>query len=470
MGEERRLAGQAGGQGLQRLASARGVTPNAACTLRSVAAVLTSEKDRPTVSWSTRSRCRPSSRAAPTTSAARPGTDTWNVSKKARRQHLEPGPGQSRGGTSGELVGASRDRPQALRTVVDGVHRGHDGEQHLGGADVGGRLVPADVLLPGLQGEAVGRASLGVDRDPDQAAGQVPLQARGDGHVAGVRAAVEQRDAEALGRADHDVRPQRARRLEQGQGEQVGGDDDERVPGVRGLGDRARVDDPARRRPGTAAARRRARPPGSPSARSATTHVDAHGLGAGAHDLDGLRKRVRVDDERSRRLPVAAAYQRHRLRGRGALVEERRVGGRQPGQVADHRLEVEQGLEASLGDLRLVRRVGGVPARVLEHVAPDHRRGERAVVAQADHRLRRAVAGREVTKLAGDVLLRGRGRKVQRPGRADPTGDGGRHQGLERLVADGPRACARRPSGRSPMWRSAKDTGQSVIERAAGSF
>src|SRR3546814_9110392 len=37
---------------------------------------------------------------------------------------------------------------------------------------------------------------------------------------------------------------------------------------------------------------------------------------------------------------------------------------RQAGQVGDHGLEVEQGLEAPLGDLRLVGRVGGVPTRV----------------------------------------------------------------------------------------------------------
>ena len=62
--------------------------------------------------------------------------------------------------------------------VVDGVHDGHDGEQHLRGADVGGRLLAADVLLAGLQREPVGRAALGVDRDADQPAGQVPLEAR----------------------------------------------------------------------------------------------------------------------------------------------------------------------------------------------------------------------------------------------------------------------------------------------------
>ena len=66
-------------------------------------------------------------------------------------------------------------------------------------------------------------------RDPDQPSGQVPLEAGGDGHEAGVRAAVEHRDAEPLRRADDDVGAELAGRLEQGQREQVGGDHGERA-------------------------------------------------------------------------------------------------------------------------------------------------------------------------------------------------------------------------------------------------
>jgi hypothetical protein len=34
--------------------------------------------------------------------------------------------------------------------VVDSVHAGHDGQKHLGGADVGGRSVALDVLFTSL--------------------------------------------------------------------------------------------------------------------------------------------------------------------------------------------------------------------------------------------------------------------------------------------------------------------------------
>ena len=78
--------------------------------------------------------------------------------------------------------------------------------------------------------------------------------------------------------------------------------------------------------------------------------------------------------------------QRHRLGGGGGLVQQRRAGPRQRGQVGDHGLEVQQRLEAALGDLRLIRGVRGVPGRVLQHVAADDGRGDGVVVAQADHR------------------------------------------------------------------------------------
>jgi hypothetical protein len=70
--------------------------------------------------------------------------------------------------------------------------------------------------------------------------------------------------------------------------------------------------------------------------------------------------------------------------GRG-LVEQRGVGDRQPGQVRHHRLEVQQRLQPALADLGLVGRVGGVPGRVLQHVALDRGRRDRAVKALPDH-------------------------------------------------------------------------------------
>ena len=46
---------------------------------------------------------------------------------------------------------------QPFGAVIDRVHRGDDRQQHLRGADVGGRLFAADMLLAGLQRQPIGR-------------------------------------------------------------------------------------------------------------------------------------------------------------------------------------------------------------------------------------------------------------------------------------------------------------------------
>ena len=116
----------------------------------------------------------------------------------------------------------------------------------------------------------------------------------------------------------------------------------------------------------------------------ADDHLPAERLRPRADHVDRLRMAVPVHEERPRlrlRRPLA---ERHRLRRRRRLVEQRRVRHVQPGQVADHRLEVQQRLQPPLADLRLIRRIGRVPGRVLEDVPLDHRRRHRPVVPLPD--------------------------------------------------------------------------------------
>jgi hypothetical protein len=72
---------------------------------------------------------------------------------------------------------AMRVRP--CGPVVHGVHAGDHRRQHLRRADVGGRLLAADVLLARLQREAVGGLPCAVDADAHQAARQRALERRG---------------------------------------------------------------------------------------------------------------------------------------------------------------------------------------------------------------------------------------------------------------------------------------------------
>ena len=121
------------------------------------------------------------------------------------------------------------DLADALRPVIDREHAGDDGEQHLRGADVAGRLLAADVLLARLHGHAQRRVPGGVDRDADDAAGHGALVLVAGGEKGRMRAAIAHGHAEALRRADGDVGAEFSRRREERQRQEVGGDDGERA-------------------------------------------------------------------------------------------------------------------------------------------------------------------------------------------------------------------------------------------------
>ncbi|GAA3074181.1 hypothetical protein GCM10020000_68970 [Streptomyces olivoverticillatus] len=244
------------------------------------------------------------------------------------------------------------------------------------------------MLLAGLQGEPVGLVAVGVDGDADQAAGEAAGELLVHGHVSGVRTTEAHRDAEALAGADGDVRPELARGGQQGQRQEVGGDGDDRAEPVGLLDAGAQVTDGAG---GSGVLQQHAEDTaldelgGDALGEVGDDDLDAGGLGAGLDDGDGLGQGVGVDEEDALLDLADAAGERHGLGGGGALVEQGGAGGGQTRQVGDDRLEVEQRLQAALRDLRLVGRVGRVPGGVLHDVAQDDRRGERAVVAEADH-------------------------------------------------------------------------------------
>ena len=201
----------------------------------------------------------------------------------------------------------------------------------------------------------------------------------------GVRAAEAHRHAEALGRADAMSAPSAPGGVEQHAGEQIGGDDGEPA----GVVDRGRSPRSSRRqragRAGGTEQRAEAPPPGRASVRGRRRRVRCRsarpGCAARRSSAGGCRRGRRSVSVVALRQP---AGHRHGLGRGGGLVEHRGVGQVEPGEVGHHRLEVEDRLQAALADLRLVRRVGRVPGRVLEHVAQDDRRGDRAVVPHAD--------------------------------------------------------------------------------------
>lgn len=331
------------------------------------------------------------------------------------------------------------DALQPLGPVVDGVHPGHHGKQHLGGTDVAGRLLATDVLLTRLQSEPVRLVPVRVDGHAHQPSGQAARELLVYGHVSGVRPAEAHRHTEPLRRTDRDVGTQLTRRLQQRQREQIGGDGDERAQLVRPVDDRLDV------AYGTGGARVLDQHAVDLTlgelGRDALAEVgdddlDAGRLGPRLDHGDGLRQRVRVDQEQALLVLAHPPGQRHRLGGGRALVEQRGTGGRQPGEVGDHGLEVQQRLEPPLGDLRLVRRVSRVPGRVLHDVPQDDGRREGPVVPEPDHGAEHLVTVGQRAQLGQHLGLGARTRQLQVVGVLDHIRHRGGGQLVEGAVAD----------------------------------
>ena len=102
-------------------------------------------------------------------------------------------------------------------------------------------------------------------------------------------------------------------------------------------------------------------------------------------DFDDLRMAVLRDEENfAAFLVLEPVAHHHGFRRGGGLVQKRGVGDFQSGQIAHHRLEVQQHFQAALRNLRLVGRVLGVPAGIFQDVALNHRGRDAVVVTQAD--------------------------------------------------------------------------------------
>ena len=329
---------------------------------------------------------------------------------------------------------------QSLGTMPHAVEAGHDGGEGAGGTDVGGCALAFDVLLAGLQGHTDGAVALCIDCDADDTAGHLAQEALAASVEAGGGASVAHRDTETLGGADHAISTPLARRREQRQSVQIGGHAHEDVLGVRFLNPRAIIVDAA------------------PVVRILDHRtkeglVKFHLVGFADHELDAVRGSVGLHHtDRVREhafcheifhhvvlllLAAAAAeeHQHHLARG-GGVIQHGSVGQRHGGQAADHRLVVQQGLDTALGNLRLVRGVGGVPARILENIAQNHRRGVGVVMTHTDVGTVNLVLRHQGVNVVEVFALGHAFRQVQRLGQADSGGNRLLDQFIHRLNAN----------------------------------
>ncbi len=144
-----------------------------------------------------------------------------------------------------------------------------------------------------------------------------------------------------------------------------------------------------------------------------------------------------IDKERSGLCARGALRQRHRLGRGGGFIQQRGVGDVEAGQVADHGLEVEQRFQPALADLRLVRRIGGVPRRIFQDVALDHRRQDSAGIALPDQRGEHLVLRRQLAHVVECVVLAQRHAEIERRALPDRGRQRLAHQRFEAVGTDG---------------------------------
>lgn len=168
-----------------------------------------------------------------------------------------------------------------------------------------------------------------------------------------------------------------------------------------------------------------------------------------------------IGDKESVSAPDVVA-EGHGLRRGGGLIEQGGVGDLHPREVADHRLKIQQGFQASLGDFRLIRCIGGIPARVLQDVPADDRGSPGAVVACSDEGLREDVAVHQGPEIVERLFLFTCRGECQIPVEPDAGGNGFRDEGFQRGCSDNPEHGLNfRPGGpdmaggkraHSPIW------------------
>ena len=307
---------------------------------------------------------------------------------------------------------------QSGRSQPAEVDRGGDGHQRLVRADVGVGLLATDVLFARLEREHVADLAVDVDRlaaDPPGHLADVVQASRDETEV---RTAVVQVVPQRLSLGDRDVGTELAGRRQDAEGERVEHLDRARSPVVGPPEQIAhRLEDPVDVR----VLHDHGRHVGS----------DVGGASASVRHREDLRLVPRSPAVRAERVhepridgagdehPVAtvAAGHVHGLDQRGRSVVQGCVRDLEPGQLADHRLELEQRLQHALRQLRLVRRVRRV------ELGPTGQRPDdagdvvvvRASTGEAHQLVGAQVASRERAHVVHELHLGDAGGDVERP-------------------------------------------------------
>ena len=333
---------------------------------------------------------------------------------------------------------ALSDGTQALRSVVHSVHRRHNRQQTLGGADVRRGFVPANVLFPGLQSHAQGGLAQPVDGDSNDSAWEMALEAFAGGKKRGMRPPVTHRHPKPLRTSHHHISTHGAGAFQHQQCHQIGRENSPNFAfghvghksrqvlhltiGI-GVLDHAPKDIACLH--GT-----------SHGFTTHDHHVNVEVRRARAENTECLRKHRFIHQEprlASLHLGARAGCKQHRhgFRCRRALVEQRGVGHFHPGQVHDHGLEIEKRFQTALGNFSLIRRVSRVPPWILKHIATNDAWHFRGVVAHPNVVAEHRVLGGEAVDVLEVLAFRQRLRHAQTFAQPDGSGNGAFNEVVE---------------------------------------
>ena len=124
---------------------------------------------------------------------------------------------------------------------------------------------------------------------------------------------------------------------------------------------------------------------------------------------------TRIGDEKSIALLFAYSTAKgHRLCRSRRLIQKRSIGNLHTGQIHDHGLKIEQRLKAALRNFRLIGRVGGIPAWILQYLAQNDARRDAIIIPHADHRAMNRVLVRHGPQRAEHIFFPPSRRQVER--------------------------------------------------------
>ena len=250
------------------------------------------------------------------------------------------------------------DTLQSFTPVVSGIESRHRGVQRLGGTDIGRSLLPFDMLFASLQSQTQSMISLRIDRHADNTSHDITLVLLFRRHVSGVRSTVRHRDTETLGSTHRHVGTPFSRGGQQHEAHHVGDSSHQRPVSVRTIGKSFIIPYfPVSGRVlhySTEYIRCKFK-----SIIVTVNQLYSLRLGTGNQHVLRLREHLVIHEQFIRPdflhlLTAQTIHHGHSFGSSRSLVQQRTVGNLHPGQLDYHRLEIQQRLETSLRNLRLI--------------------------------------------------------------------------------------------------------------------